>query len=300
MSLLKVAQLMKKRHITKMRQPVLLLIFVIFVLLGCHQDSDQDKDIRKQFYNSEELLVKRTFYEEEGKEATILTERTFKNDTTPHGYARSYFKNGQLKGEDHYQNGVKHGVSKSLYKNGQLSEMSWMKHGVLDSLGIIYYSDGQIKIKSFWYNGEQVGEQLYYYPNGILKKYLMYDPGGKAVYGRKYNEQGKFLQQEGGKNARIVYNGEDDIFTTGETLSVKIYAPTPPDCEVNLLISIKDERGNAIIDKKSLPLKNGLVSYKTDLKEVGKYYFETTINFKDLATGKQEEYNNAFEYSVIN
>jgi antitoxin component YwqK of YwqJK toxin-antitoxin module len=299
MFLLKVVQLMKKRHITKMRQPGLLLIFPIFVLLGCHQDSDKGKDIRKQFYNTEGLSVKRTFYEEEGKEATILTERTFKNDSIPHGYARSYFKNGQLKGEDHYQNGVKHGVSKSLYKNGQLSEISCMKHGVLDSLGIMYYTDGQIKIKSFWYNGEQVGEQLYYYPNGSLEKYLMYDPVGKAVYGRKYNEQGEFLQQEGVKNARIVYKGEDDIFTTGEILNIKIYAPTPPDCKVRLFVSIKDENGQALLDKKPVSIENGLATYEMVLNEVGKYYFETTISFEDKSIDEQQEYSNAFEYSVI-
>jgi len=283
-----------------MRQSIAFLIFSFFILFGCQQNSDNKKDVRKEFYNPEGLLVKRTFYEDEGKEATILTERIFKNDTIPHGYARSYYKNGQLMGEEHYRYGVKEGLTQQFYNNGQIKNKGWLVNDKLDSAGFAYYEDGQVKIKSFWYNGEQVGEQLYYYPNGTLEKYLMYDPGGEAVYGRKYTEQGKFLQQEGGKNARIVYKGEDNVFTTGEILSVKIYTPTPPDCEVNLFISIKDERGNAIIDKKSLPLKNGLVSYKTELMEVGKYYFETIINFKDLATGEQEEYNNAFEYSVIN
>jgi antitoxin component YwqK of YwqJK toxin-antitoxin module len=286
MFLLKAAQLMKRIHITKMRQPISLLIFAIFVLCGCQQNSDNKMDVRKEFYNPERLLVKRTFYEDKGKEATILTEITFKNDTIPHGYVRSYYKNGQLMGEELYKDGQQDGVTRQFNKDGKLIQTGWMKNGVLDSLGVIYYSDGQVKVKSFWYNGEQVGEQLYYYPNGTLEKYLMYDPGGEAVYGRKYNEQGKFLQQVGGKNARIVYKGEDNVFTTGEILSVKIYTPTPPDCKVNLFISIKDERGNAIIDKKSLPLKNGLVSYKTELMEVGKYYFETTINFKDLATAE--------------
>lgn len=280
-----------------------LLICSFILITSCNQSSENEKDTRKHFRNEKGLLVKRTFYEEEGKEANVLTEKTFKvenGDTVLHGYAKSFYQDGQLMGEEHYKDGVKHGVSQQFYSSGQVKHRGWIKNGKLDSTGLVYYEDGQMKAKGYFHKGKKIGEQLNYHQNGKIKVYSFYNPVGESVYIREYNASGELTNEEGTKNTQLIYKGEDAESNTGETLNVKIYAPTPPDCEVTLLVSIKDKNGQALIDKKPIAIKNGLAIYETELKEVGKYYFEATISFEDKATDEQQEYSNAFEYIVVN
>ena len=98
----------------------------------------------------------------------------------------------------------------------------------------------------------------------------------------------------------LAYKGENDVFKIGEKLGVEIFAPTPPEYEVTLFIMIKDKNGDPIKNNKTISIKNGLASYTIVPKRIGKYYFVTSVSFKNLRTGEQEDCDNAFEYTVIN
>ena len=284
------------------RSSIIIAFFSFFILTSCNKSSENEKDTRKQFRNEEGLLVKRTFYEEEGKETNVLTEKTFKvenGDTILHGYAKSFYRDGQLMGEEHYKNGIKHGVSQQLYSNGQIKHKGWLKKDKLDSIGLAYYEDGQIKAKGYFHKGKKIGEQLNYYKNGKLKAYSFYNPVGESVYIREYNENGKLTNEEGTKNTQLIYKGVDAEFTSGDTLYVIIYAPSPPDSEVDLFISITNKNGQSVVDSQKIPLINGKAVYMRELSELGQYYFKTSLFFKDLKTGEEQTFDNAFEYTVV-
>lgn len=285
-----------------MSRSIIVTLFSFLILASCNQGSENKKDTRKQFRNDEGLLVKRTYYEEEGKEASILTEKTFKienGDTVLHGYAKSFYQQGQLMGEEHYKNGVKHGVSQQFYPNGQIKHKGWLKNGKLDSIGLAYYEDGQIKTKGYFRKGKKIGEQVFYYPNGQVYKYLFNDPLGRLIYRKEYSKDGTVLSKKGEEKPQLIYKGEDAEFTPGETLHVTIYAPTPPDSEVDLSVSIKSKDGRDVVDSQKVPIKNGKAVYKRELSEPGQYYFQTSLFFKDLKTGEDQTFDNAFEYKVV-
>jgi len=269
--------------------------------LGCQQITNNKKDFRKQFHNQGGLFFKRTFYESRGKESAILTERTFKienEDTIPHGYARSYYENGQIMGEEHYLLGKKHGLERQFYSNGKIKHKGWYVNGELDSMAISYYENNQMESSVVFKKGKKIGQQVTYYPNGKIKEYLMHNPLGELFFQREFNKDGVLLNEKGTMATMLSYTGDDNIFEIGEKLIVKIFVPTPPYFEVNLLVSIKDKEGNAVTNNKPKTLKNGLMTYKTELKQVGSYYFETTIYFNDLAKAEQEVYSHGFEFHV--
>ncbi len=286
----------------KIFQVIGLLIFSFILISSCSQSSENKKNTRKQFRNEKGLLVKRTFYEKDGKDANVLTEKTFKvenGDTVLHGYAKSFYLDGQLMGEEHYKAGVKHGVSQQFYSSGQIKLRGWIKNGKLDSTGLAYYEDGQMKARGYFHMGKKIGEQLNYYQNGKIKAYSFYNPVGESVYIREYNESGELINEEGTKNTQLIYKGEGAEFTPGETLQVTIYAPTPPDSKVDLLVSIRGKDGRVVVDSQKLPIKNGKAVYRIELSEPGQYYFQTSLFFKDLRTGEEQTFGNAFEYAVI-
>jgi len=290
--------MLNKSHWTNIAIMVLSLLFIV----SCNNSNDQKQDVRKQFRNEEGLVIKRTFYEEEGEETNVLTEKTFKvenGDTILHGNAKSFYQNGQLMGEEHYRDGVKYGISQQFYPNGQTKHKGWLKEGKLDSVGLAYYENGQIKVKGYFHNDHKVGEQLHYYKNGKIKAYSLYNPVGEPVYLREYSDNGELTNEEGTKNTQLIYKGEDATFTPGETLHVTIYAPTPPDSKVDLSVSITDKNGQSVVDSQKVPIKNGKAVYKRELNEPGQYYFKTSLFFKDLKTGEEQTFDNAFEYTVV-
>lgn len=284
-----------------MSRSTIVSLLSFLVLTSCNPSVDK-KDTRKEFQTEEGLFVKRTFYEEEGKAVTILMEKTFKienGDTVLHGYAKSFYQSGQLMGEEHYRNGVKQGVSQQFYSNGRVKHKGWIKNGKLDSIGLAYYQDGQMKAKAYFHKGKKIGEQLNYHKNGKLKAYSFYNPVGESVYIREYNKQGELTYEEGIKNTQLIYKGADSKFALGETLHVTIYAPTPPGSEVDLSVSIKGKTGQLVVNNQNVPIKNGNAFYKRELGNLGKYTFKTSLFFKDLNSGEEQTFENAFDYIVV-
>jgi len=274
-----------------------IFLFVFFYLLSCNQSVDK-KDLRNNFYNEEGLLVKRLFY----PDSSIKIERTYKDDTIEHGYAKQYYPEGQLKYKLSFKNGQLHGTVKEYYKNGEIKFIGWNEKGKQDSLALWYYENGQIEIKSFFYKGNRIGEEMHYYLDGEIKKYIFYNPSGQSIYQRHYDENGELLKEEGEKNIYIIYEGTDDIFKIGEILNVKIYVPTPPKSQVKLFVNIKenDEKGKVIIENEEVNIKNSLATYTRRIEESGSYIFETTLKFIDTTKKAQHAaYRNGFEYTVV-
>ena len=285
-----------------------ILICSFFLMTNCNHNPKDAKEIRKEFHyrNDTGLLVKRTYYEELDeeldKEMNILTEKTFKVkniDTVLHGYAKSFYQNGQLMGEEYYIDGVKHGVTQQFYPNGKIKHKGWFKNDKLDSIGIAYYEDGQIETKGYFRKGVKIGEQVFYYPSGKVHKYLFNDPLGRLIYRKEYANDGAVLNENGEQNPQLIYKGDDAEFFPNETLQVTIYAPTPPDSEVSLYINIKDKGGQDVVDSRKVPIKNGKAIYNRELNELGQYYFKISLFFRDIKSGKKETFYNSFEFKVI-
>jgi antitoxin component YwqK of YwqJK toxin-antitoxin module len=274
-----------------------IILFVLFV--SCHGDHDSNFRGRNQFYDESGLLVRREFYSTEGGNGSIFTERTFKDDTIPHGYARSYYVNGQLMGEEHYINGVEHGIFRRFYPNGQLEQIGRIKNGVLDSLAEMYYENGNLKLKTFWMQGKQIAEHISYFSNGEVSEYLFYSPIGDLVYKSVYDQNGGRLDEEGSQNTHLVCRDEDYEFFTGDTLWIEIFAPSPPDKKVVLIVNLSSSLNESFDDGQVVPIKNGFADYKVVLGQQGVFRFNALLTSEDFLKSNSDSFSNSFSFSVF-
>lgn len=125
------------------------------------------------YYENEENKIKETFF---------VNQFNKKN-----GIFISYYKNGQIRDECYYINGIKNGLVKLYYDNGQL-EYKYYTHNNSFAPGLTerYYKNGQLKEKYLVsYGGKLNGDYISYYENGqihmqnINKKKYVYYPCGK-------------------------------------------------------------------------------------------------------------------------
>ncbi|MGB3777916.1 MAG: hypothetical protein WA960_06130 [Tunicatimonas sp.] len=163
-----------------------------------------------------------------------------------------------------------------------------------------YYQNGNIKYIGSSKNGYSVGQGLNFYQDSVLKSYVFFDPIGRVVYKRVYSSDGELLAEEGSKNTQIIsVTANDNRFSVNDSLKVRIYAPTPPNSEVELLVEITSIVGE-VIEERKIDTDQGLAIYSTVLRDTGVYYFTTRFILKDLHLVTSEEYENNFQYWVEN
>ncbi len=191
---------------------------------------------------------------------------------------RTYYEDGGVRAEATYNSdSLKDGYGKLFYPNGKLELEVAYQDGKKEGYERGYYQNGNIKYIGSSKNGYSVGQGLNFYQDSVLKSYVFFDPIGRVVY-KKAN---------------------DNRFSVNDSLKVRIYAPTPPDSEVELLVEITSIVGEAIEERK-IDTDQGLAIYSTVLRDTGVYYFTTRFIFKDLHLVTSEEYENNFQYWVEN
>ena len=237
--------------------------FWLLLLVTYSCNLNKDKGVHESY-------VRRTYYED----GTIRAEATYNSDSLKDGYGKLFYPDGQLELEIAYLNGKKEG-----YERG-------------------YYKDGSIKYIGSNKNDYPVGQHLSYYSDDTLKNYLLYDPVGRVVYKRNYDAEGEFISEEGSKNTQIIsVTTTDNHFEVGDSLQIRIYAPTPPDINVDLIVKIMN-KDDSLLEEEHITIEQGYASYSKMLKDIGSYYFTTSFFFIDQSTGKKERYGNNFQYWV--
>ena len=114
---------------------------------------DSKKRIQSEWtYNN--ISVKVTRYHKDG---SIESKENFNPNYKRNGKSISYYKNGNLKNEWNFKNGLKHGIQKNYYPNGSISDEREMKNGVDDGFWKIYDRNGKLDKELYFKNGLRVG-----------------------------------------------------------------------------------------------------------------------------------------------
>ena len=152
---------------------VLQIIFSIFLIKGCsngvkgdleyHEDDNGILYIgysgdpkSRQEYNG----TFRNFYPDKQREFTV----DYK-DGLKHGKLVGWYKNGNIKIEEHYENGKRNGLSKFWYENGNQKDIALYKDGIIDGIVDTWYENGQKK-------------QMLTYEDGVLVMEMKWEEDG--------------------------------------------------------------------------------------------------------------------------
>lgn len=98
-----------------------------------------------------------------------------------HGLARHYHKNGSIKWEACYKEGLLHGPSKYFSDKGTLLSITWFYEGKEEGVSYQYTIHGSPFSKLCFRKGLLHKRQEYYYEDGSLKSILNYEEG--ALHG---------------------------------------------------------------------------------------------------------------------
>jgi len=78
---------------------------------------------------------------------------TYKNDMR-HSTNRTWYRNGQLKWEDHWKDNTQHGISCWWFDNGHLCEKEHWKDGKQDGIQYSWRENGQLYWEQHWKDGK--------------------------------------------------------------------------------------------------------------------------------------------------
>ena len=74
---------------------------------------------------------------------------------------KTYYENGQLKGEGSFKNGKPEGLFKTYYDNGQLEGEGSFKNGKPEGLHKMYYDNGHLESEITYKNGKEINRKSY-------------------------------------------------------------------------------------------------------------------------------------------
>lgn len=273
------------------------VIVFIYGTLSCNQSSTYQKQSVKV---NEELTTLR-FYYENGKMKAERTYKIIEGDTVLHGCGKLFYPSGQLQVELSYKEGKKQGSVKGYYENGMLEHVGWYKDDKQDSLWVWYYNYPEatkepIQAIDFWYKGNPLSHQIKYYSSGNEREYLFYDPIGRLIYKREYEESGNY-NDEGSRYPQIVMvNEKNNQFIKGDTLKARIYHILPPKSEANVFVRIEglqDEWKETKSSNYYTP-----IIFENTLDKIGTYKLEVKLKLRDKQKVETIEFTNQVEFAV--
>lgn len=95
-------------------------------------------------------------------------------DTPFSGTAKSYYKNGSVKNDIAFANGLKDGNYKVFYESGKIKSVKLYKENKLEGEVIVWYEAGQFERKVMFSADKKNGLFQSWYDNGQLKSKGMY------------------------------------------------------------------------------------------------------------------------------
>lgn len=162
---------------------------------------------------------------------------------------KRYYPNGKLEIETEVsKDSFYDGLFTSFHPNGAFESAQYMKHGNQDSICMWFYDTRMIEEIRCFDNGKLLGNQYLYDQNGHLLTYLFADYHGTNIYKREFDSTGKITKTIGEAAPQIEFAYEiPSIQKVGDSIGIKIYFASPPNCKVRLQ--------TLMIDKSESPLK---------------------------------------------
>jgi len=132
-----------------------------------------------------------------------------------HGLMRTYYPNGKIQKEQHYEWGVLQGESKSYNEKGFLFLVENWLNGEPHGKTILYGSEGKIKMEESFKKGMRDGEERHYYSNGKVRSILIYKDNRLWQSVANYDTTGRKLDEL----AVVEGNGVLNVWNLNNTLS---------------------------------------------------------------------------------
>jgi hypothetical protein len=156
--------------------------------------------------------------------------------------------------------------------------------------------DRFISIFNYWKNGIQLWHQMEYYPNKRIKEYLYYDPIGRPIFRREYDDTGNFIDEGKMVPQLVMVNEKSSIFNREDTLVVRICHVDPPNTSNTVKIRIL-----GLVDNWETiePIDEFFPKvYKTVLNKKGVYTLEVKFQIKEDKNPEFREFTNNVEFTV--
>jgi len=133
-----------------------------------------------------------------------------------------YYKNGYIKREVNYKDGLKHGKCTWYYEDGQVEKEENYKNGNEDGKYTSYNKSGQIEYEKNYKDAKKHGKWTWYYEDGQVKKGESYKNGKVDGKYTSYNKSGKLEYEENYKDENL--DGKRTLYyEDGSIKSVRNY-----------------------------------------------------------------------------
>lgn len=145
-----------------------------------------------------------------------------------HGMSRTYYPDGAIWMEQHYEKGSLDGPARTFYRSGSIREECTYKEGNLDGELKSYYEDGIMEAAAYYNQGSLEGDYKTYFPTGMPKESSTFRDGKREGYAATYHETGGFHhidmclagkvihRQEFDEDGRLLFEHSDPIAETEE------------------------------------------------------------------------------------
>ncbi len=133
-------------------------------------------------------------------------------DYSPNGKGKSYYGSGKLQYEGNFKDRLPHGKGKGYYENENVAYEGNFKDGIFHGKGKLYYENGNVLYEGDFKNDLAHGNGKLYYKNGSLE----YDGDFKND---TFDGQGKLYDE----NGNLFFEGE---LIDGEPINGKAYDKT--------------------------------------------------------------------------
>jgi antitoxin component YwqK of YwqJK toxin-antitoxin module len=224
----------------------------------------------KKRIGNESLVVERD------GDGHIQSEIHYINDSIKHGTARYYDRNGKLREEIDYKNGLKDGWIKIYYPDGKMEGKGQFKDGLREGLKFLYYDNEKLKEESNWLKDRAFGNAYFFYKNGKIETFNSYDFHEHNRYLIKYDSNGAKLREEGTVLGQLLLNSPFDSVVINKEMIAKISVAVPPERSVKVVVV--ESKGTKMVD---LPVNNNLALYTKVFAVKGKQNFTVVGEMTD-------------------
>ncbi len=113
-----------------------------------------------------------------------------------HGLTKTYHKNGNLKAEVNYEEGVRQGAASDYYESGKLRmEMNYVD-GKKQDLARFFYEDGKLFQETIYKAGKPEGKRTQYHTNGKVKAEVVFKDGHPTKNMKEFDEKGNLRKHD--------------------------------------------------------------------------------------------------------
>lgn len=143
----------------------------------------ENGNVQFKYQEQDDFLYLESYYET----GELMSKGFLKNEEPEKEYYE-YYKNGNIKVEGNFKNGLKDGVQKWYHENGEKYKIIGYEAGVEKGIYELYSSSGLVQYKGIK-DSLHIGLQYEYYENGNLKR-IFEKEGNDTIKYTLYNENG--------------------------------------------------------------------------------------------------------------